>query len=54
MDSGYYNLDCWGHTLTTNMDWNLQLVGSALLHMDVAVVASVSGTAFSAAAVVVL
>lgn len=35
------------------MDWNLQL-GTALLHMDVAVVASVSGTAFSAAAVVVL
>lgn len=54
MDSGYYNLDCWGHTLTTNTDWNLQLVGIALLHMDVAVVASVSGTAFSAAVVVVL
>ena len=54
MDFGYYKLVCWERTLTTNMDWNLQLVGIALLHMDVAVVASVSGTAFSAAAVVVL
>lgn len=54
MDFGYYNLVCWEHRLTTNMDWNLQLVGTALLHMDVAVVASVSGTAFSAAAVVAL
>lgn len=54
VDFGYYNLVCREHTLTTNMDWNLQLVGIALLYMDVAVVASVSGTAFSAAAVVVL
>lgn len=54
VDFGYCNSVCWEHTLTMNMDWNLQLVGTALLHRDVAVVASVSGTAISAAAAVVL